>query len=143
MNLPSNRTFNMFKRKAAPTTRSIKYGPLTMSRSRVLGRFYARCERLDNYIPVYLKNESHEKLGVVNESDGKYSDGFTFHLSEENCKALALGKFDYSFDCQFSEPDDAAPSRSKRRLQLVAMFLTAREIIEEAVAKPENSPASL
>jgi hypothetical protein len=105
-----------------------KYSPLTMSRSRILGNMYTQCDRLNDHIEVYLNDTAGEKLGVVDESLGKYADAFTFHLSEENCKMLAGGKYDYTFNYQFAAQAEATPSRSKRRIQLISMYLTAREI---------------
>ena len=109
-----------------------------MSRSRILGNMYARCERLVDHIAVYLNDAAGEKLGSVDESLGKYADAFTFHLSEENCKMLAGGKFDYSFDCQFSESAELVSSRSKRRIQLVSMILKPRETHNKPVTTPER-----
>lgn len=94
---------------------------------------YARCDRLKDYIAVYLNDAAGEKLGVVDESLGKYADAFTFHLSEENCKMLAGGKFDYSFDCQFAELPAVTSPKSKRRIRLISMFLTARATHEKPV----------
>jgi hypothetical protein len=111
----------------------MKYSPLTMSRSRILGNMYTQCDRLNDYIAVYLNDADGEKLGVVDESLGKYADAFTFHLSEENCKMLAGGKYDYTFDYQFAAPATVASSRSKRRIQLISMFLKARETREKPV----------
>jgi hypothetical protein len=106
----------------------MKYSPLTMSRSRILGNLYTQCDRLKDHIEVYLNDTAGEKLGVVDESLGKYADAFTFHLSEENCKMLAGGKYDYTFDYKFSAPAEPSPLRAKRRIKLISMFLTAREI---------------
>lgn len=109
----------------------MKYSPLTLSRSHVLGDFYKRCERLSDGISVYLDNVGGEKLGFVDEGLGHYADAFTFHLSEENCKALAGGKFDYSFDYFFSESDEPPLAISRRRIQLTSLFLTARKPVEK------------
>ena len=106
----------------------MKYSPLTMSRSRILGNMYSQCDRLNDHIEVYLNDTTGEKLGVVDESLGKYADAFTFHLSEENCRMLAGGKYDYTFNYQFSAQAEATPLRSKRRIKLISMFLTAREV---------------
>jgi hypothetical protein len=115
-------------KKVQPKLQITKYSPLTISRSHVLGGIYARCERLaTKCISVYLNNPAGEKLGVVDESHGQYADAFTFYLSEENCKMLARGKYDYFFDYQLCEPASATSSRSKRPIQLVSMYLTARK----------------
>lgn len=111
----------------------MKYSPLTMSRSRILGNMYSRCDRLNDHIAVYLNDEAGEKLGVVDESLGKYADAFTFHLSEENCKMLAGGKYDFTFNYQFATPAAIATPQSKRRIELISMFLTARETHEEPI----------
>ena len=112
----------------------MKYSPLTLSRSHVLGDFYKRCERAPKPISVYLDNSAGTLLGVVDESLGQYADAFTFHLSEENCKMLAGGKYDYSFDYYFSESDDVPLAISKRRIQLTSIFLTARKTVEKPAA---------
>ena len=127
----------IFMKKVIPL-KPMKYSPLTMSRSRILGNMYARCDRLEDDIAVYLNDAAGEKLGVVDESLGKYADAFTFRLSEENCKMLAGGRFDYSFDCQFSNSAEVVSSRSKRRIQLISMYLTARKTFEK-VAMPEHA----
>jgi len=94
----------------------------------MLGDMYTRCDRLNDHIEVYLNDMAGERLGVVDESLGKYADAFTFHLSEENCRMLAGGKYDYTFNYKFAAPAEAMPSRSKRRIELISMFLTAREV---------------
>ena len=123
-------------KKVQPKPQATRHSPLTLSRSHVLGGIYARCERLAaKCISVYLNDASGEKLGVVDESHGRYADAFTFFLSEENCKMLAGGKYDYSFDYQLSKPVPASLSRSRRPIQLISMYLTARKIYDE----PERS----
>jgi hypothetical protein len=119
----------MKKQYLAPKV--MKYSPLTLSRSHVLGDYYKRCEHLPTSIAVYLDNLAGELLGEVDESLGKYADAFTFHLSEENCMMLAGGNFDYSFDYYFSESDDKPLSISKRRIQLISIFLTARKPVKK------------
>ena len=118
----------------------MRYSPLTVSRSHVLGGLHTRCEHLEDHIAVYLDDASGEKLGVVDERLGRYADAFTFQLSEEICKMLAGGKFDYSFDYRFSESDsDAAPS-SRRRIQLESVFLTERKTVESPAATTDQPP---
>jgi hypothetical protein len=113
----------------------MKYSPLTLSRSRVLGDYYKRCDRLPSSITVYLNDAAGENLGQVDESLGKYADAFTFHLSEENCKKLAGGQYDYSFDYYFADNDDAVPlAISRRRIQLTSVFLTLRKTVETPAA---------
>ena len=114
----------------------MKYSPLTMSRSRILGNMYSRCDRLNDHIAVYLNDEAGEKLGVFDESLGKYADAFTFHLSEENCKMLAGGKYDYTFDYRFAASAEKTSSLSKRRIRLISMILTARETQEKSQPQP-------
>lgn len=113
-----------------------------MSRSRILGNMYTQCDRLNEHIVVYLNDAAGEKLGVVDESLGKYADAFTFHLSEENCKMLAGGKYDYTFDYQVAAPVAAASSRSKQRIQLISMFLKARETRKESALIPSENTRS-
>jgi hypothetical protein len=130
-------------KKVQSKPQRMKYSPLTLSRSRVLGGLYTRCERLaTKYISVYLNDASGEKLGVVDESQGQYADAFTFYLSEENCKMLAGGKYDYSFDCQLSESASVTPSRSKRPIQLISMYLTARKTYDTLVLPSQSMSAT-
>ena len=119
-------------KKELPAPIPMKYSPLTMSRSRILGNMYTRSDRLNDHIAVYLNDSTGEKLGVVDECLGKYADAFTFYLSEENCKMLAGGKFDYTFDYRFAAPAETTSSRSKRRIRLISMFLKAREMHEKS-----------
>jgi hypothetical protein len=122
----------MKKATTAPTLG--KYSPLTMSRKRILGNMHPRCDRLKDYIGVHLNDAAGEKLGFVDESLGTYADAFTFHLSEEHCRMLAGGKYDCSFTYQLATPGEVEQSRSKRRVKLVSMFLTARKIEDAPVA---------
>ena len=114
-----------------------------MSRSRILGDFYARCDRLKDHIAVFLNDAAGEKLGVVDESLGKYADAFTFHLSEENCKMLAGGKYDFTFNYQFAAPAAVASPKSKRRIELTSMFLTARETHDKPITTTEPPTISV
>jgi hypothetical protein len=113
----------------------MSYGPLTLSRRHVLGDLYGRCERAAQDVPVFLNDSNGEKLGFVNEGLGHYADAFTFHLSEENCKKLAGGQFQYSFDYNFAESAVRASSPGKRRIKLVAVFLTMRKGYDKPVAR--------
>jgi len=108
--------------------------PLHVARRHVLGDLYARCERSDR-IPVYLNDASGEKLGYVDEGLGKYADAFTFYLSDDHCKLLAGGKFQYSFDYHFSESAVKAVSPGKRRIKLISIFLTVRKGYSKPVSR--------
>jgi hypothetical protein len=125
-------------KKQAVAPERMKYSPLTLSRSHVLGDFYKRCERLSGGISVRLDNAAGEKLGFVDESLGHYADAFTFHLSEENCKMLAGGKFDYTFDYFFSESDMPPLAMSRRRISLTSIFLTERQSAEKPITNAET-----
>jgi hypothetical protein len=75
----------------------MSYSPLAIKRSRVLGDIYKNCEPVER-IPVYMNDASGELLGHVDESLGHYADAFVFHLSEDICKKLSSGHFNYGFD---------------------------------------------
>jgi hypothetical protein len=119
------------------------YGPLSISRRHVLGDYYSRCERVIKPISVYLNDVAGEKLGFVDEGLGQYADAFTFHLSEDKCKMLAGGHFDYSFDYYFSQAADPVPlAISSRRIQLISIFLTERKIVNKLgleIVQPANT----
>jgi len=75
----------------------MSYSPLAIKRSRVLGDIYKNCEPVES-IPVYMNDASGELLGHVDESLGHYADAFVFHLSEDICKKLSSGHYNYGFD---------------------------------------------
>ena len=108
----------------------MSYSPLTLSRRHVLGDLYARCERTEE-VPVYLNDAMGEKLGSADESLGKYADAFTFRLSEENCKKLAGGQFQYSLGYEFANRSDASLSPNRRRIKLTSISLTMRKGYEK------------
>lgn len=75
----------------------MSYSPLAIKKSRVLGDIYKNCEPIES-IPVYLEDASGELLGYADESLGHYADAFVFHLSEDVCKKLSSGHYNYGFD---------------------------------------------
>jgi hypothetical protein len=79
----------------------MSYSPLAIKRSRVLGDIYKQCDPVER-IPVYMNDASGELLGHVDESLGHYADAFVFHLSEDVCKKLSSGHFNYGFDYEVS-----------------------------------------
>ncbi len=100
------------------------YGPLAIARRHVLGEYYSRCDAIET-VPVYLNDETGEKVGEADESMGKYADAFLFHLSEEMCKKLSAGHFTYSFDMEnVKDEEDDEP---KRRVRLNSILLTPRK----------------
>ena len=113
----------------------MSYSPLTLSRRHVLGSLYVRCDRMTKDVPVYLNDETGERLGFVDESLGRYADAFTFHLPEEVCKRLAGGQFTYSFDYHFSEAASRAHATDHRRIKLISVFLTMRKGYDKPVPK--------
>jgi hypothetical protein len=80
----------------------MSYSPLAIKRSHVLGDIYKQCEPVES-IPVYMNDASGELLGHVDESLGHYADAFVFHLSEDICKKLSSGHFNYGFDYEVLE----------------------------------------
>ncbi len=117
------------------------YGPLAISRKHVLGEHHSRCDAIET-VPVYLNDRAGELLGEVDESMGKYADAFLFRLSEEMCKKLSAGHFTYSFEFEHVEAQDDGSSR--RRLRLIAVFLTARKGYTKPLPKRgEGSEAAI
>lgn len=112
----------------------MSYGPLTLARRHLLGDLYHRCDR-STTIPVYLNDTEGEMLGYADESLGHYADAITFHLSEENCKKLAGGQFVYSFAYEFNEPARPGLTKSRRRVKLTSILLTARKSYEKPQSK--------
>lgn len=102
----------------------MSFSPLSLTRRRVLGEIYSRCDSLTENIPVYLIGDENELLGHADESLGHYADAMTFHLADDVCKRLSAGQYTYEFDL--------AHAGTKGRLILKTIFLKARK----AYAKP-------
>lgn len=100
---------------------NMSYSPLAIKRARVLGSIYNHCEPVES-IPVYLNDESGELLGQVDESLGHYADAFLFHLSEDVCKRLSTGHYDYSFDYDILDNQ----SDQKKHIRLKRVLLIGR-----------------
>jgi hypothetical protein len=101
----------------------MSYSPLAIKRSHVLGTIYKQCDPVEN-IPVYLNDASGELLGYVDESLGRFADAFVFHLSEDICKKLSSGHFNYGFDYEVlsSEPD------KNKHIKLNFIMLIGRKV---------------
>lgn len=112
----------------------MSYSPLTFSRRHVLGELYSRCDRMTQ-VPVYLGSVEGEMLGYADEGLGRYADAFTFHISEENCKKLAAGQFEYSLGFE-PVSDTASPGRARK------VRLTSITLIQRKAYKKPGSPAS-
>ena len=102
----------------------MSYSPLAIKRSHVLGDIYKNCERVES-IPVYMNDASGELLGHVDESLGQYADAFVFHLSEDVCKKLSSGHYNYGFDYEIL---DNQPGKS-RHFKLNYIMLVGRKVI--------------
>ena len=96
----------------------MSYSPLAMKRSRVLGDIYKNCTPVER-IPVYMNDASGELLGHVDESLGHYADAFVFHLSEDICKKLSSGHFNYGFD--YDVLDNQPDKRKQIRLNYIML----------------------
>lgn len=118
-----------------PGAKIMSYSPLTFSRRHVLGDLYARCER-STEVPVFLGSVDGEKLGYVDEGLGRYADAFTFHISEENCKKLAAGQFEYSIG--YEPASDESGAVQGRRVKLTSITLIQRK----AYKKPGSADAA-
>ena len=103
----------------------MSYSPLAIKRSNVLGNIYNRCDTIES-IPVYMNSQSGELLGFVDESMGRYSDTFLFHLPESVCKQLSSNHFDYAFDFEYA--DKKPQGVNKKRIKLNHILLIERKI---------------
>lgn len=101
------------------------YSPLAIKRRNILGDLYNFCETVEN-IPVYLENEPSEQIGFADESLGHYADAFLFHLPEDICKKLSTGHYNYAFDYELLEKDEAI--ENKKRIKLNHITLVGRRI---------------
>jgi hypothetical protein len=111
------------------------YGPLTMARRHILGDLYKKCDH-SQIVPVYMNDADGEVLGHAEEGGGPYADSLTFHMSEENCKLMAGGKFDYSFGTEFSGPERAGGRQQMRRVRLTSILLVLRKGHEPRDGRP-------
>src|ERR1700753_1774015 len=80
----------------------MSYSPLAIKRRQLFGDIYSRCGKIES-IPVYMNDISGELLGHVDESLGHYADAFVFHLSEDVCKKLSSGHYNYGLDYDLLE----------------------------------------
>jgi hypothetical protein len=102
----------------------MSYSPLAIKRRHVLGDIYKNCDTVES-IPVYLNDASGELLGHADESMGRYADAFLFHLSEDVCKKLSTGHYNYSF-----EYDVLYNGEDKRRhIKLNSILLVGKQIV--------------
>jgi hypothetical protein len=99
------------------------FSPLSISRRRVFGDIYSRCEPFTEEVPVYLLLEENELLGHADQSLGKYADAVTFHLADDVCKRLSSGQYTYEFDLDRSEQNG--------RVVVKAIFLKERKPYEK------------
>ena len=101
----------------------MSYSPLAIKRSHVLGDLYKSCEPVEN-VPVYMNDAAGELLGHVDESLGKYADAFVFHLSEDICKKLSSGHFNYGFDYEEVQPK----ADKNRQIKLNYIMLIGKKV---------------
>src|SRR5215207_9213267 len=104
----------------------MSYSPLAIKRSQVLGDIYNRCEKIES-LPVYMNDAAGELLGHVDESLGKYADAFVFHLSEDVCKKLSSGHFNYGFDYEVLEPE----ATKNRHIKLNYIMLIGKKVVSK------------
>lgn len=100
----------------------MQYTPLAIKRRNILGDIYNHCDTIQS-IPVYMNDKSGELLGHVDESLGHYTDAFLFHLSDEICKKLSQGHYNYGFDYDISDN-----KVSKKRIKLNYILLVGKLI---------------
>ena len=102
----------------------MNYSPLTIKREFVLGKIYNQCDPVES-IPVYMRDQSGELLGFVDESMGRYADAFLFHLPESVCKQLSSNRYNYAFDFEYS--DQTTQSVNKKRIKLKHILLVEKK----------------
>ena len=108
----------------------MSYSPLSISRRHVLGDLYARCDSLEESVPVYLAGDEPALIGQVDERLGHYADAFCFDVAEDICKKLSSGQFTYSFDYVHSDPGGPA-----NRVRLSSITLTSRKGYEKPLPR--------
>lgn len=117
----------------------MSFSPLAIKRSFVLGDIYKQCDAIES-IPVYLNDESGELLGYVDESQGRYADAFTFHLSEAVCKQLSCSHYGYAFGYEYYEK--SGRSGNRRRIKLNHIFLVGKKPLFIKKHVPEDDISS-
>jgi hypothetical protein len=121
------------------------YKPLTMARRHILGDLYKTCDRAQT-VPVYLGDAGGEILGHAEEGGGPYADSMTFHVSEEICKKIAGGQFDYTFGTELTGRQVPGTRPSMRRVRLTSIHLVVRRGADgikasaDVVNPPEGKP---
>ncbi|MGI8470445.1 MAG: hypothetical protein ACR2N3_18555 [Pyrinomonadaceae bacterium] len=95
------------------------YSPLSIRRRNILGDIYTKCDPITS-IPVYMETKTEEPIGFVDESLGRYSDAFVFHLPEDICKKLSTSSYQVFID--FESPD------KENRIKLNHIILVSRQL---------------
>lgn len=106
----------------------MSYSPLAIKRRQILGDIYNRCEKIET-IPVYMDDVSGELLGHADESLGQFADAFVFHLSENVCKKLSTGHYNFGFDYDVLESGNS----KKGNIKLNYILLVGRKIVSKNV----------
>jgi hypothetical protein len=106
----------------------MSYSPLAIKRSHVLGDIYKQCDPVES-IPVYMNDVTGELLGHVDESLGHYADAFVFHLSEDICKKLSSGHYNYGFD--YEVLDQGAGKNSHIKLNYI--MLVGKKVLPKRI----------
>jgi hypothetical protein len=99
----------------------MKYSPIAIKRSYVLGKIYDQCDSVES-IPVYMIDRSGELLGYVDESLGYYADAFIFNLSELVCKKLSSSHYDYAFGFEYFEQPLATAAKKRIKLNHILLI---------------------
>lgn len=95
------------------------HNPLAIRRRNILGDIYVQCDPITS-IPVYMETKTDEPAGFVDESLGRYSDAFVFHLPEDICKKLATSSYEVFVD--FESPN------KENRIKLNHIILVSRKL---------------
>ena len=117
----------------------MKYSPITLARRNVLGDLNSRCEQVAGSLPVYLGSRDGLMLGRCDESLGRYSDAFVFHLSEEVCKKLSTNGYEFTVHYERIRTK-AASQPGARNYKLTYIVLTERTAA--VVVKPQIKPVA-
>ena len=93
---------------------------LSFARRHVLGEMHSRCDAVET-VPVFMEGDLETQVGFADQSMGRYSDAFSFHLPADICKKLSSGHFSFSFGYAHAK---AADLFTKPRIRLTYICLT-------------------
>ena len=98
---------------------------VSFARRHVLGDLHGRCNVID-LVPVFLDEDPTTEIGFIDQSLGRYSDAFNFHLPADVCKKLSSGHYRFPLGFDRDKPTEEV---KKPRVTLTHVYLKSADPI--------------